>query len=120
LQFPSFSHLFFHSDPCQNYPLSAILCFSVSVYISHKFRHWNILCITLRGFWFYWFWHKRWAVRKQLGLSSVCMLGDECGNRNGFYKRLSQQEWPINQIEFEAARDITITVTVMGTLHYFR
>jgi hypothetical protein len=36
---PSFKHLFFNSDPCQNFPLSTIFSSSVSVYISHKSRY---------------------------------------------------------------------------------
>jgi hypothetical protein len=79
-----------------------------------------ILYITIRGFWLYWLEQKRWAVRKQLGLSSACMLGNEWGNRNGFYDWLSQQEWSINEIEFEVAGDLNIMVTVAGIVRCIR
>jgi hypothetical protein len=39
LHSPSFKHLFFNLDHCQNFPLNTIFCSSVSVYISHKFRY---------------------------------------------------------------------------------
>jgi hypothetical protein len=41
LHSPLFKHRFFNLDFCQNFLLSITVCFSVSVYISHKFRYCN-------------------------------------------------------------------------------